>query len=60
LFLQKKNSFAAQARMEKWSEDRVKSMDRKLGFLNLELKDIKNNKGTNSLGEVDRAFADLA
>ena len=35
--------------MEKWSEDRVKSMDRKLGFLNLELQDIKNNKGTMTL-----------
>ena len=35
--------------MDKVSDDSFKSMERKMGFLNQELMDVKNNKGTITL-----------
>lgn len=43
LFTQKKNSYLAELKLNKEVNS---NKERKLGFLNLELQDIKNNKGS--------------
>lgn len=49
---QKKNSYSAEVKMAQangGNVEEMKRMERKIGFLNMELQDIKNNKGTMTL-----------
>lgn len=51
---QKKNSLQAEIKMSSTADsgkdlDSMKRLERKVGFLNMELQDIKNNKGTMTL-----------
>ena len=54
MFNQKRNSYLAEAKLENEAENanslsKRKSKERKLGFLHLELQDIRNNKGNVTL-----------
>lgn len=52
MFTQKRNSYLAEAKLESETENQNtsrKNKERKLGFLHLELQDIRNNKGNVTL-----------